>query len=200
MSYLSCVLAFSPSCSSIQGTAPHPHQLTHCPLPDTRTRPGPLQGFRKQRQSRNLRQFWSCSESAHVLPESDMQPWPHSTGPSLQDWRDPGFEAEGLLPQEELWRLSWGGGRCLGGANFQISPGHTLTPGEEPQDVCRGGSGLPAVGSKLQAAPTDPASGATEGDGLLSLAREVSRGGGRRGLTGGTRLGVLWRTLTPLAS
>lgn len=69
-----------------------------------------------------------------------------------------------------------------------------------PGCVSGGGSGLPAVGSKLQAAPTDPASGATEGDGLLSLAREVSRGGGRRGLTGGTRLGVLWRTLTPLAS
>ena len=31
-----------------------------------------------------------------------------------------------------------GGGRCLGGANFQISPGHTLTPGEESQDVCLG--------------------------------------------------------------
>ena len=43
-------------------------------MPGVLKRPGPLQGFRKQRQSRNLRRFQSCSESAHVLPESDVQP------------------------------------------------------------------------------------------------------------------------------
>ena len=69
----------------------------------------------------------------------------------------------------------WGG--RPGGAISQISPGHNLAPGEEPQDVSGGRSGLPAVGSRLQAAPTAP--GAAEGDGLRSPELEVSRSRGQ---------------------
>lgn len=54
---------------------PPPTTDSLAPLPRMHSHaPGPLQGFRKQRQSRNLHWFRSCSESAHVLPESDVQP------------------------------------------------------------------------------------------------------------------------------
>lgn len=89
----------------------------------------------------------------------------------------------------------WGG--RPGGAISQISPGHNLAPGEKPQDVSGGRSGLPAVGSRLQAAPTAPASGATEGDGLHSPELKVSRVQGQERAQQETRPGGLWRTMPP---